>query len=242
MEQATTPPVRLSIGSALEGEARVARRLSVRRGAAWDADESYRKAALFLSKMVANGSRSVLFCSARRGEGTTTAVLSLAHQLQESYGLRPLVVELNRRSPALAKLFALDPARTLDEALDRSKPAADCIQVTASGLSVIPGGARRVANPHPRLAAELARVLSEVEGRFDVVLLDAPPILAQADAIIAGTIVPTLILVVESGRTSYEMLERVKRELATEEIRIAGTVLIKQKRFIPRWIHWWLTR
>jgi len=239
--QQVTSPVRIPIGSLLDGEAPAERRVSIRRGKAWEAEESYRKAALFLSKMVAGGDRAVLFCSARRGEGTTTAVLNLAHQLQESYGLRPLVIELNRRSPALAKLFALSPTPTLDDALE-SKPAAECIQVTASGLSVIPGGCRRAANPHPRLASGLTRVLSEVEGLFDVVLLDAPPILTQADAIIVGTVVPTLILVVESGRTNYEMLERVKRELATEEIRIAGTVLTKQKRFIPRWIHWWLTR
>jgi Mrp family chromosome partitioning ATPase len=107
---------------------------------------------------------------------------------------------------------------------------------------VIPGGSGRAANPHPQLASGLKRVLSEVEEAFDVVLVDAPPLLTQADAIIAGTVVPRLILVVEAGRTNYEVLERVKRELATEDIRVAGTVLVKHKRFIPRWIYWWLAR
>ena len=242
MQQVTTPPVRLPIESALDGVASVDRRPVPRRRAVGEAEESYRKAALFLSKMVANGSRSVMFCSARRGEGTTTAVLSLAHQLQDNYGLRPLVIELTRRKPVLAKLFALHPAHTLDDALGQSQQVLDCIQQTASGLSVIPGGSRRAANPHPRLHSGLGSVLKQAEELFDVVLLDAPPILTQADAIIAGTIVPTLILVVESGRTSYEVLERVKGELANEQIKIAATVLVKQKRFIPRWVYWWLTR
>ena len=236
----TTPQVELSLESVIDREVPVARRLPLRRGASFEADESYRKAALFLSKMVADGRRTLLFCSARRREGTTTAVLSLAHQLQDSYGLRPLVIELNRRKPAMARLFKLDPTQTLSDALDRVRPIADCIQTTASGLAVIAGAPGRSA--HPRLASGLARVLTEVEHTFDVVLIDAPPILRQADAIIAGTVVPRLILVVEAGRTNYEVLARVKRELTTEDIRIAGTVLVKQKRFIPRWIYWWFAR
>jgi len=239
---ATHPSVRLPAGTVVDDATAVDRRPSTRRGAASEADESYRKAALFLSKMVRDGTRSVLFCSARRREGTTTAVLSLAHQLQDGYGLRPLVVELNRRKPVLGKLFGLDPARTLDAVLDRLTPAADCIQVTASGLSIIAGGRVHASNPRPRLASGLRRVLSEVEETFDVVLVDAPPLLTQADAIIAGTVVPRLILVVEAGRTDCEVLGRVKRELATEEITIAGSVLVKHKRFIPRWIDWWLAR
>jgi len=217
------------------------RRPSIRRRAVREAEESYRKAALFLSKMVANGSRSVLFCSARRREGTTTAVLALAHQLQENYGLRPLVIELTRHKPALAKLFALGPTHTLDDALTEAQPPADCIQVTASGLSVMPGGSRR-ARRHQQPPSGLERVLKDVEGLFDVVLIDAPPLLAEADAIIAATVVRTVILVVESGRTNYEVLERVKGELANEDITIAGTVLVKHRRFIPRWIYWWFTR
>jgi Mrp family chromosome partitioning ATPase len=236
-----TPHVELSLESAVDREVAIVGRRSLTRGAAREADESYRKAALFLSKLVADGRRSLLFCSARTREGTTTAVLSLAHQLQDSYGLRPLVIELNRRKQALARLFKLDPAQTLDDALNRSKPVAECIQVTASGLSVIAGGGR-AARPHPQLAVELDRLLREVEDAFDVVLVDAPPLLTQADAIIAGTVVRTLILVVEAGRTNYEVLDRVKRELATEQITIAGTVLVKHKRFIPRWIDWWLAR
>jgi polysaccharide biosynthesis transport protein len=241
MEQVTTSTVPLPITSDAATPAAADQRAIRRRGAV-EAEESYRKAALSLSKMVANGTRSFVFCSARRGEGTTTAVLSLAHQLQENYGLRPLVIELTRHRPALAKVFGLTPAYTLDDALMQTEPVADCIQVTASGLSVIAGGSRSAPRLHPRQPSDLARVLREIDGQFDVVLLDAPPVLTQADALIAATIVGTVILVVESGRTSYEVLDRVKGEFANEDIRIAGTVMLKQKRFIPRWIYWWFGR
>jgi Mrp family chromosome partitioning ATPase len=240
MPHVTTPPVELSLEAVIDRDTTTARPRPLGRRAWFETDESYRKAALFVSKMVAEGRRSLLFCSARRREGTTTAVLSLAHQLQDGYGLRPLVIELNRRKPAMAKLFKLDPTPTLSDALDGVRPASECVQTTASGLSVIAGAPGRAA--HPRLASGLKRVLAEVEYSFDVVLIDAPPILKHADAIIAGTIVSRLILVVEAGRTNHEVLERVKRELSPEDIRIAGTLLVKQKRFIPRWIDWWFAR
>lgn len=245
MREAITPPVRLPLGSAtaLEEEAVPRRRHpATRKRVVWEAEESYRKAALFLSKMVAEGSRSVLVCSARPGEGTTTAVLSLAHQLQESYGLRPLVIELNRRKPMLAKLFALDSETTLDHALGRLKLATECVQVTESGIPVIPGGVSGTAGAQPLLAPALEQVLRDVQELFDVVLIDAPPVLSHADAVIAGTVIPRIVLVVEAGRTNLETLDRVKRELATEGLTIAGTLLVKHKRFIPRWIEWWLGR
>jgi succinoglycan biosynthesis transport protein ExoP len=217
-----------------------ARRIPFRTATSREAEESYRKAALFLSKMARDGRRSVVFCSAQDHEGTTTAVLSLAHQLQENFGLRPLIIELNRRRPALTRLFKLDPQRSLDNAVTQAKPASECIQVTPSGLHVIAGA--RALTPDPQLATALQRVVSELEHAFDLILIDAPPVLAQADAIIAGSVVPRVVLVVEAGRANYHVLERVKRELATEDIKIAGTVLTKHKRFVPRWLYWWLTR
>lgn len=240
MRTAVTPRAQLPLGSYLDDTATLTRVAG--RGATRDADESYRKAALFLSNMVAEGSHAVLLCSARHREGTTTAVLNLAHELQDSYGLRALVMELPRRKPVLAKLFALNPEQTLERALTRSAPVADCIQVTSAGLSVIAGGRHNPGTTPARLGPRLQEVLREVEDLADIVLIDAPPLLVQADALIAGTVVPQVVLVVESGRTDYDTLDRVKRELATEGVGIAGTILVKHQRFIPRWIDWWLNR
>jgi succinoglycan biosynthesis transport protein ExoP len=237
MPEALTRPG-LPRGAVAEKPAEVRRRHFVTR----EATESYRKAALFVSHLVGEGSRAVMVCSARPGEGTTTAVLQLAEQLKNEYGLRPLVIELPRRKPMMVRLLRLDPEITLDRALSGGGTAADCVQCAASGLAVIAGGARKVSTRLPRLAERLQQVLFEVEELADVVLIDAPPVLQHADALIAGSIVPQVILVVESGRTDVGTLHRVKRELATEGVNIAGTMLVKHRRFIPRWVEWWLSR
>jgi Mrp family chromosome partitioning ATPase len=242
MNQATTSPVPLPLPTTLDGVAAAHRRPSIPRRDVREAEESYRKAALFLSKIVAGGTKSILFCSPRRREGTTTAVVSLAHQLRENYGLRPLVIELTRPQPILDKLFALGSAPTIDDAITEVRPAVECVRTTASGIAVIPGGERRGARAHPQFVSGLARVLKQLDHLFDAILIDAPPLLTQADAVIAATIVRNVILVIESGRTTSEVLAQVKGELATEEVRIAGTVLLKHKRAIPRWIDWWFAR
>jgi Mrp family chromosome partitioning ATPase len=211
-------------------------------GATREAAESYRKAALFVSNMVGDGARALLFCSARRAEGTTTAVINVALELQDSYGLRPLVIELPRRRPVLARLMSLDREQTIDLALEGRTPLADCVQTTTAGLAVVPGGSRRSSDPLPRLASRLHQLVAEAEDLADVVLIDAPPVLVQADALIAATVVPHLVLVIEAGRTDYDTLDRVKRELAIESLAIAGTILVKHRRFTPRWIDWWLAR
>jgi succinoglycan biosynthesis transport protein ExoP len=209
----------------------------------WEAEESYRKGALFLARLAGEQRvRSMLFCSARRREGTTTAVLNLAHRLRDDHSLRPLVVELDRRKPTLARLFNLDPDRCLYSALTGSRPVRESIQETASGLSVIPGDRLGRVRPPLDFAAALRRVVDEVAETYDFVLVDAPPVLSHADAIIAATVVRRVVLVVQAGRTSSEVLDRMKREISSDGTSIVGALLTKHRRHIPGWIYWYLER
>lgn len=205
-------------------------------------NENFRRAALLL----ANASRerrykAVLFSSARAAEGTTTAVLGVARQLRAYYGLNPLVIELNQRRPALMDLFRLDRARSWDAIEDGGLSAKQCVQVTPAGLSVIAAQADAAAIVEgPEAAALLRQLVQEVGDDFDVTLVDTPPILEEACAIGVGAVVPRLILVVEAGRTSYAMLDRVKAELASTSVAIVGTILNKHKRYIPGWFYRWM--
>jgi Mrp family chromosome partitioning ATPase len=81
-----------------------------------------------------------------------------------------------------------------------------------------------------------------VKDLFDVILIDTPPVLQHADAIAATAVVPNVVLVIEAGRTRYEMLDRVRSELSDAGATIVGNILNKHKRFIPGWIYRALVR
>ena len=50
---------------------------------------------------------------------------------------------------------------------------------------------------------------------YDMVVIDSPPVLAVNDAVVIGRIVDGVLLVIESGRSTFSMVEHVK-ELFTK--------------------------
>ncbi len=208
------------------------------------AAESYRRIASFLATAVREKRfDSVIFTSATEGEGTTTVASRVAELLREKFGLRPLLVELNQRRPVYARRFGLDPSLGLGELAGGDRPARSCVQRTASGLAVIvAGGERGEAEGEAGAARVLKRILTELSGDFDMVLIDAPPVLEQADAVASGSVVPRAVLVVESGNTPYEALDRTRQALAAGDISIVAAVLTKQPRLIPEWVYRWLVQ
>jgi len=202
-------------------------------------EENLRKAAWLVASAAREGRyNGVLFSSARRHEGATTTALGVAHQLKAHYGMRPLLVELDRLRPRLARRLGLDLA--VDHGLPGAGPASPArLQETASGVSVLLAGTGPGADREA--AVTLRSALAEVGPAFDVILVDTPPVLERACAVEAGAVIPRMILVVEAGRTPYGMLARVRSQLSTANIAIVGTVLNKHKRYTPRWIYQWVT-
>lgn len=227
--------------------------------------KQYQRAALFLAR-AARERRfgSVICASCGHGEGTTTAVLHIAHELQTTCSLRVLVIELNRQRPVLGRMLNPDPSRPLVAAASGHLSGSDYIHGrTPSGVALLPAADLpplesseaeadlnddRVQNPPgpaqplPRLVSALKQILTDAEKSFDMVLLDSPPILEESETLIAGALVPRLILVVEAERTSLEVIDRARQELAAVGIQVVGAILSKQRQVIPRWIYRWLVR
>ena len=99
-----------------------------------EADENYRKAALALANAIREGcTPSFLFCSALRGEGTTTAILNVARHLKSNCGLKPLIVELDLVKPAIARTLKLGADKTLQAISSGELTVSECIQQSSQG-------------------------------------------------------------------------------------------------------------
>jgi len=200
--------------------------------------EAYRRVAWALANPAGpTPLSSVFFSSATRGEGATTALLAVSRHLSKDHGLKTLVLELDRTHPLSEDQSVLDPECTL-EAYAAGKLSADqCIRQHESGvffLPVLSSTGHRLLDP-----SQLRRLLEEVRPGFAVALVDAPPI-STPDSLPILSVIKNAVLVVESGRTRYEMLEPVKRQLAAENVSLAGVILNKHKRYVPGWIYRWL--
>ena len=209
-----------------------------------ESSHSYRKTALVLANAVREGRlRSVFFSGATPGAGTTTAVLEVARQLSGTFGLRALVIELARSRPVYLRKFRFDPAKTLEACAGGRLRASECVQRDNSGLWFLPASADGAASDQNlALPAVLRRVLDEVGADFDLALVDAPPIVEEADFMAVASVIPKMVLVVEAGRTRYDALERIKRALSAQDVTILGAILCKHRQFIPGWIYRWLAQ
>ena len=68
-------------------------------------------------------------------------------------------------------------------------------------------------------------LIEEFRGIFDVILFDAPPVLAATDAVLLSTQVDATLMVVRSGKTRDYELESAADALSSVGARVIGTVL-----------------
>ncbi len=201
----------------------------------------HQTASLFTSPAQDNSLQVALVTSAWSGEGTTTVLLGMARALRDTCGSRVLAVEINSARPALAKLFDVPVAHSLSAVVLGNIAPSDAFYQVEPGFSVLPVGDNPVA-----VRGSLVRVLSQViaagQGKFDALLIDAPPLLQSNDGFVAGSVAPRAVLVVEAARTGSESLKRVERRLEQEGISLIGSVLNKQKPCMPEWLYRRLSR
>ncbi len=159
-----------------------------------------------LSAIQAEELRVVLVTSGGPGEGKSTVSANLAVSLAQA-GRSVVLVDADLRRPAIHRRFRLPNERGLADVLVGEVALADAIQEDPfSGVPVITSG------PPTFLAAELissprmAALLEDLKGRFDIVLVDTPALLAAADAAALATLADGVLLVVRCHRTRRQDL------------------------------------
>ena len=75
-----------------------------------------------------------------------------------------------------------------------------------------------------------------------MVVIDSPPVLAVNDAVVIGRIVDGVLLVIESGRSTFSMVEHVKELFTKASLNTIGIVLNKFKAHKAGYYHYYYNR
>ena len=165
----------------------------------------------------------VMLTSPSSGDGTTTVLCDLACAMAET-GQRVLVVEADLRRPRTAERFGVAQTVGLTNILARRARVEDVVQRANGGVDIVTSGPIP-PNPGPLLASsQMARFLTEVRPHYDVVLIDAAPVLPVADATVLAPLVDAVVLVVRLG-TPARRVEAARDALQVVSARLLGTVL-----------------
>ena len=107
-----------------------------------------------------------------------------------------------------------------------ASPRALCrLVIVIPNLSAIPAG-RRPPNPPELIGSEsTCRALESLKDGFDVVIVDAPPVLEYTDGIVLSPLVDQVVLVARGGKTPRRALETAHSQLLQVQARIMGVVI-----------------
>jgi len=172
------------------------------------AAEQYRVAAARL-QLSSGGAAVAVVTSAIKGEGKTTTVINLGYTLARDFGKRVLVVDCDFVYPEL-KCFLERPIQY--GLIDYLRGDCKLEDATASFAEIpcwiMPAGVSE-ADPTELLKTDrLEWVFSQMRGKFDYVLLNAPPILPVATMNVLERHVDLLLLVVRANQTSQQVVKR----------------------------------
>lgn len=166
-------------------------------------------------RFLASGASARTFAvtSAGPGEGKTTTTANLAVALAET-GLRVVIVDADMRRPNLAKVLGIEGAVGLSDVLIGRVELDDVLQPWGSdALGVLPAG-DVPPNPSELLGSVAMRaLLDDLGSRYDVVLIDTPPLLSVTDAVLLSEMVTSMLLVVASGRTQRTHVKKALERL-----------------------------
>lgn len=171
------------------------------------------------------GLKTLCVTSASPGEGKTTTSTNLAATYARQ-GQKVVLVECDLRRPSLGRYFGIAKDIDLMDVLFGNHDWRQAIQLTRMpGLYVILGEKSFPKAGDSLGGPEMTRLLAELSGEYDLVILDTSPLLVAADATALGPIVDGVLLVVRAASADRRTQAEVVRKLTDAGASIIGTVL-----------------
>lgn len=157
-------------------------------------------------------------------EGKTMTAVNLAWMLAQADGVRALLIDGDLRKPRAADYLGVEADAGLSEVLAEEATLEETIiRLEPAGLHLLPGGRPREDVAELLSGPRFSRLLREVRGLFDYVIIDTPPLGIFTDATLLISRADGVLVVARAGRTRYSALERLLEPIPRE--RILGVVL-----------------
>ena len=171
---------------------------------------------------------SLLVTSSGPGEGKSTTAMNLAITYA-NLGKKVIIVDGDLRKPVVHKVFNLEKSVGITSYMagnndDKIEKYINKSDVTENLFVLCAGPVP--PNPSEILGSEkMKNMINELKNKFDVVIIDTPPLIAVTDAFIIGTYVKQFLLVIRSGVTHKGALDRSIKNLQYNGVKISGCIL-----------------
>ncbi|MGH7631149.1 MAG: polysaccharide biosynthesis tyrosine autokinase [Gemmatimonadales bacterium] len=159
------------------------------------------------------------------GDGKSLVCSNLALSFAEA-GYKTLLLDGDIRRGELHRMFGAERIPGLIDYLMRNATIDEVLRnTTHKNLALLPSGTRRHHGPELLGSGTMNDLMAELKSRYNVVIIDSPPLGAGIDPFVLGTATGNIMLVLRSGETDRQMAEAKIRLLDRLPIRVLGAVL-----------------
>jgi len=230
--------------AALRGFSRILQKNSIGRPVSWEVPihlkEHYDTLGERLTSSL-NGHRRVVpyalgVVGCRRGEGVSTVTAGLATVLSHRIKGRILLVDANSAAPTAHRLFRVHRAPGFTDIMANGQKSV-VQRVANKRFDIVAAGKMNGKVPQAFESDGFRRFLNLVGIRYQLIVIDMPPLFETSHAARLAGLCDGIILVVEAEQARREVAREAKQELLRWKADLVGTVLNKRRFYIPKWLY-----
>lgn len=165
--------------------------------------------------------RIYLVSSSAWGSGQTSVLMSLAMSFAAS-GVKTLVIDADTTSRGLSMAMKMDKDVGFADVLDGCE-LDFCVKTNTHGLHILPAGLTAGEGGADIQQTQLKQLLDRARLQFEIVLIDAAPVLASADTHLLARSVDGVLLAISRGQ-ARKPIARTLRDLAQARVAVIGAV------------------
>lgn len=176
----------------------------------------------------------IMVTSAVAGEGKTHVAINLALNLAREVDYTVLLVDADVIRQETSELLGISDKPGLVDLLrnDRLRVEDLMLRTDVSHLSVLPAGQFHEQTTELLSSGAMKRLVDELSARYPnrIIIVDSSPLLSTAEAQVIAGLMDQLVLVVEAGRTSPDVVEQALAAL--DSSKPIGLILNKSRQLL----------
>ena len=183
---------------------------------------------------------AVALLSSIAREGVSTVTVNLAHEIVRTLGWRVLLLDANLATPTLHRISTKTQGPGLGNVLRKEVGLDAAIEeLTGRNIGLIRTGSyfeRDLVTLFSRDA--ITKIISAIDpARWDIVLLDCPPLLAHPGSAVIAAQTDAAILIVQAEKTRLQVAGKALENLRAQNAEVLGVILNRVNFYVPGWLY-----
>ena len=185
-----------------------------------------------------NKSRALAIIGCNRREGVSTVAVNISAWLAQHDNGNVLLMDANTSNPAVHQFFKRKLSPGLSDILKNDQLNGDSIvESIIPKLHILSAGSKDVNLSEVVEPDEFRTLLQSMKKSYHFTVVDLPAVSQTSFVPLLSGLCDDAVIVIEAERTRWEVVQRLKEQLAKAQANILGIVLNKRQFHIPNWLY-----